>query len=1098
MDKFDFVKLFNPQPKSKSAAARRRGRICRIEELESREMLAVSVVEFESLQRQYGDLQLNDYEDYNIIEVLAEHISESSLRAAIDEAGKTVGNDLIVIRTSETQNKITLTGTELAINTPYGEWGSITIVRLGEQPVILDANKQSRIFSIGSDANVALAGLTITNGTTETHGGGIRNNGTLMITHCALTENSAEYNGGSIVNTRSLTVTHSIISNSTAQDGGGVHSQGKNVTNLISNSIIENNTASIQGGGLSFWLDSVAEIHDSKIIGNSAKTGGGIFGSITMTTSVVSGNSAVGNHSDLYGGGLYTIGVSLLENCEITDNQAYSASETSAIYGGGIFNAGMLTLIDCNIAGNNATSDYDGQKQVLVRGGGIYNSNLLTVRNSTVADNKAECLYTDAKSFSSGGGIYSNSSTTHASSLFLESATVAGNFAMRDGGISMANGSIVNSIIAGNAALPGETAGIKIGGTQNVFLANNTIVGNYGVGINVEIGGADIYNTIIAQNGTPQQKNSDITLWGHSIFIQQSLIGNGDGHSALQDGVFGNIVGNADTPIDPKLTAIDITKPWTIDIWKSWDLNLTENSIAVDAGNNVWAVDTSKKNLLLLDRDGKARIVNNAVDIGAYEYGGIRTDKDKDNNNGQDNKDKNQENDKDKTEGDKEQEKDVNSSGLFPLLAPNNVKVSPATISSLYVTWDKVEGAVGYNIEYALGYLEEIESDDFIDGVMQFVSEDEKTLTYRLTNLVHSGITHHVRVIALADGEQYLNSAYSEIKSEKTVLENIHAIASVKPKVRVLRSTDISTVTLTWNPVGANAVYQIDCNKLRPHEFTVNYTISNGVITGATISGLQPNTSYRFTVTAINSQDRALDVRGIKNASVTVNVKTPRYVIPNGIKTVRTQTSLDGITLFWRPSASETNGYIMTVRSKGNEDIIIHIEDGVVVSSGQLTVTPPLFINGRYEIRINGLQASTAYTFLMQSFAAGIAEDKIWSNTVRVNASTLRYPPPAKITVAERTAENVTLTWTVPRYTKTFVQRVINDPVTHYEVYLVNPDKTETSLGFTPDAQTTVLTIARDSGKHTLFIRAVVCDSDGNVILKSLGAKITLKAVNFS
>lgn len=51
-----------------------------------------------------------------------------------------------------------------------------------------------------------------------------------------------------------------------------------------------------------------------------------------------------------------------------------------------------------------------------------------------------------------------------------------------------------------------------------------------------------------------------------------------------------------------------------------WDLRLTAASQARDKGSNALAVDADG-NPLVRDLDGNHRIVNGAVDIGAYEYG---------------------------------------------------------------------------------------------------------------------------------------------------------------------------------------------------------------------------------------------------------------------------------------------------------------------------------------------------------------------------------------------------------------------------------------------------------------------------------------------
>ncbi|MCL2006371.1 MAG: hypothetical protein FWG73_09490 [Planctomycetaceae bacterium] len=85
---------------------------------------------FGAVKAAYTDLDLgNDHTRYNFIEISANNISESALRNTIATAGTTTQDDIIVVRTTATQNKITLGGTELAININASQCGSVTIAR---------------------------------------------------------------------------------------------------------------------------------------------------------------------------------------------------------------------------------------------------------------------------------------------------------------------------------------------------------------------------------------------------------------------------------------------------------------------------------------------------------------------------------------------------------------------------------------------------------------------------------------------------------------------------------------------------------------------------------------------------------------------------------------------------------------------------------------------------------------------------------------------------------------------------------------------------------------------------------------------------------
>lgn len=143
----------------------------RIETLEDRRLLSVSAAEFATIRAEYTDLNLSEnMTDYNIIEVTGNTTNNSNLYTfdqnglygAISKAGTTTANDFIVVRTSTSQNKITLGGTQLSINIDATQYGSVTIVSLGTDDLTIDANQKTRVLSVGGTSTVALAGLTIT------------------------------------------------------------------------------------------------------------------------------------------------------------------------------------------------------------------------------------------------------------------------------------------------------------------------------------------------------------------------------------------------------------------------------------------------------------------------------------------------------------------------------------------------------------------------------------------------------------------------------------------------------------------------------------------------------------------------------------------------------------------------------------------------------------------------------------------------------------------------------------------------------------------------------------------------------------------------
>ena len=386
----DFVnRLFGRSVPSPSKSRSLRGRRLRIESLENRELLAVSFAEFEAIRTQYADIGLSaDMTDYNVIEITANELSEAKIRDAIADAATTEQDDLIVIRTTGTQNKIDLDGTELTIDIVAADWGSVTIVSFGDERLTIDANNASRVFNIGEDATVALAGMVITKGNAPDFGGGIANEGILTVIQCTISDNVTANDGGGIDNFwGSLMVIDCTIEDNTANEGGGIN----NVEGILEvrGGAIRNNITNSNGAGISssYTVDNEVislKITDVDIEENHATgEGGGIF--IQVGQSVVTGGTIIGNTAQSHGGGIATH-----PDAELTIMNCLIERNVTQQNGGGVSSQGDLTITNSTIIRNEANW------RAARIGGGIYNSGILNVSNGKFTANEA--FY--------GGGIY--------------------------------------------------------------------------------------------------------------------------------------------------------------------------------------------------------------------------------------------------------------------------------------------------------------------------------------------------------------------------------------------------------------------------------------------------------------------------------------------------------------------------------------------------------------------------------------------------------------------------------------------------------------------------------------------------------------------
>jgi len=389
-----------------------------------------------------------------------------------------------------------------------------------------------------------------------------------------------------------LALNHTAVLNGvTIREGGNdtSHDSGAGMYNHKSSPTLENvvftNNVGWWGGAI-YNKESSPVLKNVTIIDNKAfSQGGGIYNQNSdtkLTDSLISNNKVIGNvgtnHNNwAYGGGMYTVGIDkspTLKNVVISHNEG--------VWGGGIYNASDSTLDFVQILNNRAT-----------HGGGMYttkSSPLLT--NVTISGNKTGVWH--------GGGIH-----------ITNDASYNEHFANANNGPK-----IINALISGNEAgythQPGE--GYGLGGgifihNAHVTLTNVTLSGNkankdggsiYYNSDLLRFDGLKIQNSILSGNSSGIKKGSGTK----KIAITASLIGDiGDmdawednGSNRSGDPLFENGVSYSNAP-----TA-------------SGDYRLKSGSPAINAGNNDLIAG------VLTDVDGYERIVGGSVDMGPYEY----------------------------------------------------------------------------------------------------------------------------------------------------------------------------------------------------------------------------------------------------------------------------------------------------------------------------------------------------------------------------------------------------------------------------------------------------------------------------------------------
>ncbi|MDO4587287.1 MAG: choice-of-anchor Q domain-containing protein [Planctomycetia bacterium] len=267
-----------------------------------------------------------------------------------------------------------------------------------------------------------------------------------------------------------------------------------------------------------------------------------------------------------------------LDSCWLTSNKV----EGNYGNGGAVYNSGILTISNSVLDSNTAQGLTGGS------GGAIYNASrgYLTINNSTLSNNFVKDTTTTDGSFLEMGGAVCNVGTTTiaCSSFFLNQASNGGALYIDAGSLN-----ISNSQIYGNKAF---FNGGGLYSKRDVLAVNVTIAGNtasLGSGIYSTHSRAvlNLSNSIVSQNCSSSNEaniegvissGSNNLLDTFSSFIESPVFN--------QNGVLQNAA--------------------------TLNLRPLDSCSAIDAGNND-AVQGS------LDLDGNTRIVNEFVDIGAFE-----------------------------------------------------------------------------------------------------------------------------------------------------------------------------------------------------------------------------------------------------------------------------------------------------------------------------------------------------------------------------------------------------------------------------------------------------------------------------------------------
>jgi len=309
--------------------------------------------------------------------------------------------------------------------------------------------------------------------------------------------------------------------------------------------------------------------------------------------------------NDAAGGGcIYSSGDVLLGHSTVSDCEV-STSGAIAARGGGIRALRAVVLGISRVTGNRAraaAADADG--------GGLHALYLISGSQSTISDNTAS---SNGTHLARGGGAFASGYVR------CDDTTFSGNGAEGGGAIYVGDSNqfftppITNVTISGNSAV-GAAGGILARRSIKVF--NSTITGNgagfdFGAGIYLSAGNAELHSTIVANNTTGGGLNT-ADIAGHA--------------GAMITGAHNLVTASTLALPQDTISAEPLLGPLAENSGRAFTHALLPGSPAIDKGENPRGISHDERGFVCPpDRQciQAERTIGVATDIGAFEVGAL-------------------------------------------------------------------------------------------------------------------------------------------------------------------------------------------------------------------------------------------------------------------------------------------------------------------------------------------------------------------------------------------------------------------------------------------------------------------------------------------
>ena len=302
-----------------------------------------------------------------------------------------------------------------------------------------------------------------------------------------------------------------------------------------------------------------------------------------------------------------------------------------------------------------------------------------------------------------------------------------------------------------------------------------------------------------------------------------------------------------------------------------------------------------------------------------------------------------------------------------PLTTPTHFHSTGKTSNSVSLAWNSVPDATGYQVQYRTA----------TGGQWSSVNVSVEGMTATVS-LLAANTEYEFRVRAVNDGNE---SDWSElVPPVRTDSDSIDFQSTAHTH---------NSVTFTWNTLPNLIGYTLQYRKWTDPVFTTWTPAPGAHETSATITGLEPETTYEFMLTATSRSGSAV--------ALTIETTLGIPATPTILSAIPSENSIQ---ISWSQSANAT-GYELWYKARGASDWVQRNIYGISATSYTIT---GLASSTSYDIQVRAVDSQSSLVLVSK-----------WAARTVTTTPPLMQPPATPVNFAVKsgsvTSTSVTLTW---------------------------------------------------------------------------------------